>query len=479
MKAFALAALSTALLASAAPVAAQNWRAAAEQDLTAMRDALKADHPAAYVDKDGGAFRSWVDAGYEKARADVAKASGTLGYYYLLRGYAGGFRDANIRITPTWAEADPAFAVVWPGFSTAWRDGAYTVAWSQGGSKLPPVGAKLIACDKKPAEALARERLDRYEGDLDQPNGRARSAPYLLWDRANPFVPQLPTKCEFDVFGRKKNYTLTYQLGGEPERKAAFQAAWPKPPRSFAVEPWNGGHWIRVPSFADDMPWESFLGQLETQRAALQNGSVVVIDMRGADDGPGRFGYRIANWLWDPEFVFAHTPQFGDVAYRVSAANRAFYAGVLANLKTDGHYYKEWPRWEALLAEFDAALAAGQPLLKRNETRAAPAEVPANPMKAKVVVLTDEACARACLNMMDLFTRLPNVVHAGAPTGADSIFVGEVPVALPSGYARLTIGDKAWLDRPRASNKGYVPTLKYPGDLAEEQAVRSWLAGAL
>lgn len=477
MKAFALAACAAALGASAAH--AQDWSAVAAQDLAAMRDTLKADHPAAYVDKEGAAFRSWIDAGYEQARAGLGKANGQLGYYYLLKAYAGGFRDANIRVSPTWPEPDPAFAVAWPNFSTAWRDGAYTVAWSDGGSKTPPVGAKLISCDKKPAEAIARERLDRWEGDLELEADRVRTAPYLLWDRANPHVPLVPAKCDFDVGGRKKTFPLSYAFAGEVARKAAFQAARPKPARALTVESWTDGYWLRIPSFADDMPWETFLGQIEAQRAAIQNARVVVVDMRGADDGPGRFGYRVANWLWDPDFVLSHTPQFGDVAYRVSPANRAFYAGVLANLKTDGHYYKEWARWEALLAEFDQALAAGQPLLKRNETRALVVETPANPMKAKVVVLTDAHCARACLNMMDLFTRLPNVVHAGSRTGADSIFVGETQTTLPSAYVRLSLGDKAWLDRPRASHTPYTPTLAYPGDYADDAAVRAWLAGAL
>ncbi|NEX92954.1 hypothetical protein [Caulobacter sp. 17J65-9] len=478
MKAFALA-VCAAALAAATGAQAQDWRAAAGQDLAKMRELLKADHPAAYVDKDGGTFRSWVDTGYEQVSASLDKVADTSGYYYALNGYAGGFRDGNIRVVRTLPALDPSFAGAWPGFSTAWRDGAYTVAWSEGGSKTPPVGAKLISCDKKPAEAIARERLDRWEGDLELQADRARTAPYLLWDRGNPFAGAKPTKCDFDVAGRKKSFTLTYGFTAEAQRKAAFQAATPLPERALSVEQWNDGYWIHLPSFADDMPWEAFLGQLEAQRAAIQNSKVVVIDMRGAGDGPGRHGYRVANWLWDPDFVLAHTPQFGDVAYRVSVDNRAFYAGVLANLKTDGKYYKEWARWEALLAEFDQALASGQPLLKRNEARAAVAETPANPMKAKVVVLTDAACARACLNMMDLFTRLPGVVHAGSVTSADSIFVGEAVSPLPSGFANLSIGDRAWLDRPRATHTPYTPSLAYSGDPADETAVRSWLAGAL
>ena len=68
-------------------------------------------------------------------------------------------------------------------------------------------------------------------------------------------------------------------------------------------------------------------------------------------------------------------------------------------------------------------------------------------------------------------------VHAGVPTSGDSIFVGETVAALPSGQGSISFGNKAWLDRPRPSGQGYTPTQAYPGNPADEAAVRAFVQG--
>lgn len=475
-KLFAASAAAVAILAAGASAQAQDWSAAAQQDLKAIHDTLRDNSPAPYVDRDSATFRNWLDAGYAQVRGlDFSKVNNAAAYAYVLRGYTGGFRDANIQLftspTPPW------YADTWPGFSTAWKNKGYVVAWSQGGSKYPPVGAQLISCDKTPIENIAKDRLDRYEGDLNLESDRYKTAPYLLWNRANPFVSRLPTKCDFLVNGKsKKSYTLNLAFGGDAERRAAFQAAMPKP-QGIGLEQWNGGYWISLHSLDESQPWAGLLGQIEANRDAIRAAPVVVIDLRGSDAGTSARGYAVINRLWEAEFVRSKQPASVNIAYRVSQNNRDFYYYVLDAMNKDDLYFYQRPRWTEHLKQFDAALAAGQPILQRNEGTVMTEAVPANPMMGKVIVLTDYWCTGGCLDIVDILRSMPNVIHAGLPTGADTIFVGHVEAALPSGNARLGYGDKAWLDRARQSYQPFVPAKQFTGDIFDDAAVKAWVAG--
>jgi hypothetical protein len=474
------AAVATATLFAGQVQAQSSWRADAERDLRAAHEFIRTNHPAVYVDSPASAsFRSWIDAGLNEALAGLPKVQSQLGYENALRSYMTGFRDTNLTFQPGVTELPGWYAAFWPGFSTRWVNNGYTVAWARAGdNKIPPVGARLVSCDRKPADQVARERLDRYEGDMTQQVDRARTAPFLMWDRGNPFTAYLPQKCVFRVGTSNKTYTMNYQPSAEAERRTAYFAGLGKPQGGPTMEAWNGGFWIRLPTFVEGPEWDAFLAQLDSQLTAVQAAPVVVIDMRGASDAPAsRNGYKFANRLWGPEYILSNQPQVGNVAYRLSAANRAVYADAVNRMKADPLAYYQVPIWEKMLGEFDAALAAGQTLLQRNESRAPAAAPPPSFLAGRVIVMTDAYCSAQCLSMMDLFTRLPNVTHAGVPTSGDSIFVAQTLSVLPSGQGSISIGNKAWLDRPRASGQGFTPTAPYAGDPADENAVRAFVQG--
>lgn len=457
---------------------AQNWSAAAAQDLQAIHDTLRDNSPEAVVDRDNAQFKAWLDAGLAQAKAlPLNKVNNAAGYGYALRAYAGGFRDSNIDAVPIYAPPPPWFSIDWPGFGLSWRNNSYVVAWAMpGDNKQPPVGAKLISCDKVPAETLAQQRLDRFEGNLKLESDRIKTAPYLLWNRANPFVDPIPTKCDFDVAGRKRTFTLNPQLGGEEQRKQAYMIGAPRQ-SGIGMEPFAGGYWISLHSFADGLAWDGLVKQLEDNREAIHNAPVIVVDMRGAEGGNLVNGYRVANWIWNPDFVTANEPLVSNVAYRVSPQNLKFFQDVLTRLQGDDRYFYERPKWEALVTGLNAAAAANQPMFQRDESVKRPDVAPANPLKGKVIVLTDSWCTSACLDMMDLFVKLPNVTHAGGATSVNSIFIGPEDVTLPSGYGRVTFGSKAWLDRPRSSTQAYTPAagVTWTGAPGDEAAYKAWV----
>jgi hypothetical protein len=522
----AVLAAATAMMAVGAH-AQSAWSTAATQDLQAIHDNLRDNSPEAYIDRDSATYRSWLEEGLKQAMAQpLGKVDNAAAYADAIRFYTTGFHDPNIGMTG-WTGNTPWFAAAWPGFSTAYRNGAYVVAYVDPSQKgLPPVGAKVISCDKVPAETIAKQKLDRYEGDLSTANGRFETAPYLLWDRANTMVSNNPAKCDFEVNGRKRTFTIIENLAPEDQAKAAFQAAAPKP-SGLAMEAFGqGGFWINVHSFEDSQNWTAFLAQIDQYASAIRTAPVVVIDFRGADSGAVRNGYRLVNRLWDPDYILSMNPPATDIEYRASKANRDFYASIAQKLAGDPMTAMEAPRWQELADALGAAMTANQPILKRNESSApqaavaapmqlattltndqvpgganapgststtapagaaapaappppaAPPAPPTNPMKAKVIILTDYWCAGPCLNMMDLLTRLPNVSQAGVQTGADSIYIGQASQLLPSGHARIAYGDKGWMDRPRPSGQPYAPAagMAYTGDLADEAALKAWVA---
>lgn len=478
MRALAAAASLAALALTAGAASAQDWSANARQDLQAIHDTLKAEHPAPIVGRNAETFNAWIDTGLAEVDSILGRVNNPAAYAYALKRYTGGFRDANIGATPNWAPVDPWFASTWPGFATAWKDGSYVVSYVKKGAKgAPPLGAKLIGCGSKTAEEIARERLDGYEGDLNQEADRVTTAPFLLWDRANSLIPNAPINCEFMVKKSKRPFDLRYDFGGDAERREAYLASVPRPSGAPMMEAWNGGFWIKAPSFVQADGWDAFIQQVEAQRDAIRAAPVVVLDFRGASEGSATQAYRLANYLWDPEFVLANSPQVGNAVYRPTPALRAYYLEVLGRQKQNDLYYYAAQKTEALIREIDAAMAAGQTTLQRNEAVAPPAEVPANPVKGKVIVLTDSRCTGPCLDAMDMLTRLPNVIHAGAATGADSIYVARTEQMLPTGNARMFYGHKGWLDRPRGDKQPYKPSKVFTGNFGDDTAVKAFVAG--
>lgn len=459
----------------AGPAAAQSWAASARQDVQAIHDILKAQHPAPAVGRGAETFNAWIDAGLPPSTADLGKVINPPTYARALKRYARGFRDSNIRVVPNWAPDAPYFAAYWPGFSTEWKDGAYRVAYvAPGAKRVPPVGAVLVGCDGRTADQIAKERLDAFEGDLTLEADRVITAPYLLWDRANTLTRPVPGTCEFMVGKRKRPFVLVNQPATDDVRRAAYLAAVPIAQGGPTIEQTDGAYWIKVPSFAEQDGWPAFVAQLEAQRDAVRAAPKIVIDLRGADEGVVQ--YRLANYIWGPDFVRANSPKVGQAAFRPTPELKAFFEDVLRRQRGNDLFFYEAQRTEQLIKDIDAAIASGQTVLTR-ATEIQPVDGGANPVQGKVVVLTDSFCSGPCLDMMDLLTQLPNVVHAGATTSASSIYVGDQSVTLPSGNARLVFGNQAWLDRKRGDDQPYEPTAKFTGNWADEAAVRAFVAG--
>lgn len=468
-----------------APTDAGGWRRLAASDLDDLHRALLENHPAAYVDKDSRTYRDWVEKGYIEAKANISKVEDAASYYYLLQGYIGGFRDTHLVLHPAHSAMSKVGTRTWPGFATRWLHGRYVV--SPGGlaaADVPPAGAELVSCDGKPAEQIARERLDRYDADLDQAAGRFNSAARLLWERGNVFVGRPPRRCTFKVGGQTRSYSLNYRPASQEQVSAASAAARAAAKAATGVAMWKRKvPWIGLPSsFTGEADWQRLYDDIEARKQEIRNAPLVIIDARGTVGGSSGYANRLARTLWNEPMLAAYEPHLGDVIWRVSPDNRAFFVKIIERLKKEPTLSPDIPRMQAMIARFDDAASRGEhTILERASRDPRPAPPPDNPMKGRVILLTDYSCVSACLDFMDLFLSMPNVEHAGIETNADTIFMEADRLPLKSGMFRVDIPHKAWVQRPRASNANYSPKppLQYLGDPSDDAAQREWLAKAL
>lgn len=472
---------------TAAAAHAQDFRALAPQDLAKMDEEIRQNHPAVTTPGvESQAFRSWLDTGLAKAQGFAGRVNSFDSYFYLMRYYANGFRDPSVRVDATVDLLGPYFATSWPGVATGWRDGKYVVTYVQPGlRRAPRVGSVVTECNGVPIEEFARDKLDLWEGDLNTEAGRVYSAPYLLWNRNNPFTRGLPQTCKFqEGRGRPRDLELSIQPVTPQAVEAAYRATVFMPgPQPLAIEDVAGRPWVRINTLADDADWRTFNAQVEGAVDGLRGPNGFVLDLRAAsqDDYTSlRRAYGVANRIWTPEFTVSRQPAAESITYRATADNRAWFADTLGRMEADAAFAAENPavieETRAVVAAFDAALAAGQETFSL-QGRSAPADTgAANPVQGPVVVLVDQGCAGACLDLLDLLIQLPNVRVVGRPTSGGSIFVEPTTLRLPSNYADLEYSHKAWTGRSRGHLQPITPSVVYTGDPADEAAVKAWVA---
>ena len=484
------AAVTVAALAITAStsVAAQDFRALASQDLVTAQQEIRENHPALVAGgAEAAAFRSYLDTGLAEAQALIGQVNSGDSHAYLMRYFAGGFRDSNLRITPTFDLLGPYFGISWGGVTTGWRDGQYVVTHvAEGVRRGPRVGAVVTECNGVPIEEFAIEKLDRWEADLTTEAGRIRSAPYLLWNRNNPFTRGLPQTCKFQEGRRSRDIELQIQPVSPAALEAAYRATVYMPGDvPLAVEEVNGRPWVHVHSLSEDADWAAFNATVVAQAEALRGPQGFVLDLRGANGSEftsTRRAYGLVNRIWTPEFTVSRQPVAGEITYRVSEDNRNWFADALARMEADPLFVEENPaiieETRTIVAAFDSAMAAGQESFSLPGRAPVPDTGAPNPVQGPVIVLIDSGCAGGCLDVLDLLVNLPNVRLAGSTTAEDSIFVEPTVLRLPSNYADLTYGHKAWTTRDRGNNEPHEPGqgLRYTGNPTDEAAVRAWVS---
>ena len=459
-----------------------DWGRALAEDARAFHDAVAENH-AGPADAANPGFADLLEDGLTLALSRAETADSYAHWYYALGEYEAAFDDGHLGLTD-WRSMGHRWVLQWPGFMTGLRD-------AEGGERHevvfvrdeagPPLGAVLVQCDGRPAEALAAEILGRTAGRWNLKSQRSRHAANLFVDQMNPYVRR-PESCEFQVEGASRTYDLAWRPLSEAVRDEGHAAA--RPPRHFApveMRGFAGGVWISLGHFESDPSSErgraltALVDEVQARTDEIRAAPVVVFDLRGNNGGSSLWSSRITRILWGDARVDALGPRSEGVDWRVSPGNLAVIEHYRDEVFAD---QPEALAWAGQIAEgMRAALEAGEPLWRQGEGEPRPpAPDGPSPVTGQVYVLTDSGCASACLDAVDFFTAM-GAVTVGQETSADSVYMDIRDIALPSGRVAAYVPMKVYRGRARGINQSVAPVHEWTGDMGDTAGIEAWLTG--
>lgn len=456
--------------AAAQQVAGDPWAAMTTRDLSAIHGFIEDSHPGA-IDAQNPRFRAWMETGYAQALQAAGAATSIGDYQRTLRGYINGFHDNHMRVRFE-SGTDQA---AWPGFSVRLTDDqTFIVAVSE--ENAVPVGTEILSCD---GETLA-SRLDRdvlpYLWNPELPHAKRELAANLLI--AEP-ITRRPAQCLARVGAAEStNITLVWRpISGVDAATLRRQTnGLVVPDRGIRIV--DGVTFVSLPSMDADTGFTAFFEDLEARRSEIINQPIVVLDVRGNRGGHTDIGYHLLRILYGDTAVDRIADSFDwSNAIRVSAGNAARMRATADFMQSSGAFsQREIDAVRASGDRIDAAAARGEQFLPGGGPGVRPrGRAPRSPFNGQVYLLTDSACASACLDFADVALRLPGVTHVGLPTEADAVYMESRHEFLPSGLTRLTFGIKVVRNRVRANNEWYEPRYLWRDGLMSDEAIAAWL----
>jgi hypothetical protein len=443
-----------------------------ERDLQAIHDTLAANHPGP-VDPQSDRYRKWLDEGLQVAKGEAAQARQYSDYMRALRRYTNGFRDGHIAAGFLLASE----RVAWPGFLVG-RDADGTIrALTTAADSSVPKGAELVACDGLPTEQLLKERIEPYYWNADIPHERWKFVPRLFQLEPTDTSRRM-TSCTFRIDGATRSIDLRWvNVPRETITRHLQDLRAPAP--ALGLQQRQGIWFVSIPSFnyfGDSAAGINALITEMTARAAELRSATVVFDVRGNGGGNSAWGERVASAFWGERAVARIVGSFDwTVDWRVSPDNIAHLSSVVERNERDG-LTEAAQYWAKARDALVAAQKRGEPLVRVAEPPTAwTGNAPENPVTGRVFLLTDGACASACLDFTDVVRRLPNVTHIGLPTSADAVYIDNNERILPSGLAVLSYSLKVYRNRVRANNEWYEPAIRWPGGVMSDGAVTAWV----
>ena len=453
-----------------------DWATAARMDIESIHNTLRDHHPGP-VDAGNPAFAKWLKDGRAQALERAATATHAGDYWRAVRGYTHGFRDGHI-----WFGFSQPMTRAWPGLLTV-RD-------AQGRARVVlndeepgvPLQAELLACDGQDAETLQRQGLDPYRWNADIPHEREVESAFLM--TAFEGDPRRPQLCRFRSEGREIEVTLRWLSVSEERLFGLVDRALGRTQARTGLHQVGPVWFVSLPTFDLQQPEQvqtmrTLIRDLHKRAAPLRAAPWVVLDVRGNTGGNSGWGSEVAAALFGKKAVDRIEGQFDwTVDWRASSGVAASLRQSAAQAEKNGQRVDAKNR-RALAAEIEKAAAAGMPYVRKPAPARFAANTPAasTPFKGRVFLLTDHACASACLDFADIARRLPGVVHVGLPTSADSVYIDNTGHVLPSGQGELSWSLKVYRNRIRSNNQWYEPAIRWPGGAMTDKAVADWVRG--
>ena len=489
MKAAVAALVLIAVLATTGPALAQDgrppvaaptdWGQALAEDARAFHDLIADSHPGP-VDAENPHFGALLDSGLRTALDRAETADSYADWYFVLQEFSSSFNDGHLSLGD-YQPMGHVWTSQWPGFLTGIESGPngerHRVVFNRDPA-APPVGAVLVSCDGRRADALAEETIGRGAGRWSLASRRIAYAPTLFIDQANPYVRR-PEQCVFAVDGSEQTYDLVWHDLPAAVRTEGFAAARsPRHTAPIALRSWDRGFWIELggfngdPESADGVRLTPLKAEIATRADDIRAAPAVVFDLRGNNGGSSSWINAMAESLWGKDWVAAHAPRSKGVEWRASAGNLATIESYKAELGGN----PEIMAWLVRVTDgLSQTRAAGGELWLQAEDEEPTVAPAATPMQARAYVLTDYGCASACLDAVDLLMAL-GAVHVGQETSADTVYMEIRGQPLPSGRVTGRVPMKVYRGRARGNNESVVPAHEWTGALSDTAGIEAWVA---
>jgi hypothetical protein len=220
---------------------------------------------------------------------------------------------------------------------------------------------------------------------------------------------------------------------------------------------------------------QKLIAEITANAAALHN-TTIVLDMRGNGGGDSSWGDQVVDAVWGKGWAEAIESQFDNtVDWRASRNNYERLSEVVDEERREG-LSESSAYWAKTRDAIKLAMDRGDALARVEDPPHGNKSLPSNPITTRVFVLTDNGCASACLDFLDVVRRIPGVTHVGLPTSADAIYIDTNHWPLPGGVAHLNYGMKVFRHRVRGNNEWYEPQIRWPGGEMTDDAVITWIA---
>ncbi|HEX4969913.1 MAG TPA: S41 family peptidase [Steroidobacteraceae bacterium] len=465
--------LATCMMqASAADLPADPWVLLTQRDLQAIHDTLAANHPGP-VDPQSDRYRRRLEDGLQVAQAEAARARQYSDYTRALRRYVNGFRDGHTTARFLLSSE----RVAWPGFLVGRAADEKIRVLAAAADGNVPRGAELVACDGTATEQLVEERLDPYYWNADIPHERWDTLPKLFQFEPIDTTGRMAS-CTFRIDGAARSIELHW-ANAPRETVIRYVQDMQPPAPALGLHQREGIWFVALPSFnyfGESTAGITALVDEMTARAAELRAGTVVFDVRGNGGGNSAWAERVASAFWGERAVRRVVESFDwTVDWRVSPDNIAHLNRTVERNERDGltEAARSWAQARDALV---AAQKQNQSLVRVAEApKASAGPAPKSLVTGRVFLLTDGACASACLDFADVVRRLPHVTHIGLPTSADAVYIDNTESILPSRLAVLSYSLKVYRNRVRANNEWYEPAIRWAGGVMSDEAITAWI----
>lgn len=242
------------------------------------------------------------------------------------------------------------------------------------------------------------------------------------------------------------------------------------------------GAWVRIGIFAPQTQDEGkAFKQLIAQAPGWRDKSVIVFDVRGNGGGSYEWFMGLLRSLYGKDYADYHARSRLEIAhvYRTTPEILAYFNSDLAAEVGDLIPPADGTPYDPDYTKYRRALESGTTVhLTPKNARAVPMPrgVPVNPVKARVLLLTDYNCSSACIVFADEIKRFAGVEQIGVETGVDSRTGTGFDAPLPSGNGEIAVPVVTRDGRARGDNIPQRPGRVFTGDIIDTAAVKAWIA---